>query len=117
MRAWPLITAAALLFAGAAARDGLDRWVAATDLPPLLAETSVEMRGRDGSLLRVYTSRDGRWRLGAGPDRIDRRYLDMLVAYEDKRFRDHGGVDGLAMTRAVAQAVWHGKVWSRAARP
>ena len=112
MRAWPAIALALTLFAGAAARDGLDRWVAATELPPLLSETSVEMRDRQGDLLRVYTLRDGRWRLGAGVAQVDPAYLDMLVAYEDKRFRDHHGVDLRAMTRAVAQAVWNGQVVS-----
>jgi len=112
MKAWPLITAAALLFGGAATRDGLDDWVTTTELPPLLSETSVEMRGRDGEMLRVYTLRDGRWRLGANVAQVDPRYLDMLIAYEDKRFRDHSGVDGWAMTRAVAQALWNGKVIS-----
>ena len=112
MRAWPLIAAAALLFAGAAAQDGVEDWVAATELPPLLSETSVEIRGRDGGMLRVYTLRDGRWRLGANVAQVDRRYLDMLVAYEDKRFWQHGGVDGKAMARAVAQAMWNGKVVS-----
>jgi penicillin-binding protein 1C len=112
MRAGPVITLVVLLFAGAAARDGIDDWVAATDLPPLLSETSVEMRGREGGLLRVYTLRDGRWRLGADAIQVDRRYLDMLIAYEDKRFWQHGGVDGRAITRAVAQAVWNGKVVS-----
>ncbi|MCF3592706.1 penicillin-binding protein 1C [Rhodobacteraceae bacterium LMO-12] len=112
MKAWPFIAVAVLLFAGAAARDGLDHWVAAAELPPLLSETSVEMRGRNGDLLRVYTLRDGRWRLGANVAQVDRRYLDMLIAYEDKRFRQHGGVDGWAMSRAVAQALWNGKVVS-----
>ncbi|MDU8929450.1 penicillin-binding protein 1C [Alisedimentitalea sp. MJ-SS2] len=112
MRAWPLITLAALLFAGAVIRDAVDDWVAATELPVLLAETSVEMRDRGGDLLRVYTLRDGRWRLGARAGQVDPDYLDMLVAYEDKRFHHHGGVDLWAMTRAVGQALWNGKVVS-----
>ena len=112
MRAWPVITLALLLFAWAAARDGVDRWVAATELPPLLSETSVEMRDRGGDLLRVYTLRDGRWRLGAGVAQVDRGYLDMLVAYEDKRFWRHGGVDAVAMARAAVQALWNGRVIS-----
>ena len=41
-----------------------------------------------------------------------RVYVDMLIAYEDKRFYDHTGVDMRAMLRALGQAVWHGKVVS-----
>ncbi|MCC5968000.1 MAG: penicillin-binding protein 1C, partial [Natronohydrobacter sp.] len=64
-------------------------WVARTDLPPLVPETSVEVLARDGSLLRAYTVADGRWRLGVDPDRVDQTYLAMLIAYEDKRFYRH----------------------------
>ncbi|MDQ2090976.1 penicillin-binding protein 1C [Marimonas arenosa] len=112
MRTWLLIALAVLMFVGAAGRDALDRWVAGTELPPLLAETSVEMRDREGQLLRVYTLRDGRWRLGAGVAQVDPVYLRMLVAYEDRRFWRHAGVDMRAIVRAVAQAIWHGKVVS-----
>ena len=113
MRLDRLICALALgLFAAALGRDVLDRWVAATDLPVLLTETSPEMRDRDGELLRIYTVEDGRWRLSISPDAVDRQYLDMLVAYEDKRFYDHAGVDPLALMRAVGQAVWNGGVVS-----
>lgn len=103
---------AACLFAVALARDGLDRWVAATELPVMLTETSTEMRDRDGALLRLYTVENGRWRLSISPDAVDRRYLDMLVAYEDKRFFDHAGVDPLALLRAAGQAVWNGGIVS-----
>lgn len=63
-----------------------DRWVDMTDLPPLVAETSVEMRDRSDGLLRVYTVDDGRWRLATGVAQVDPLYLDMLIAFEDKRF-------------------------------
>ncbi|AMY70345.1 penicillin-binding protein 1C [Frigidibacter mobilis] len=86
-----LLALALLLFLVAAARDGLDAWVDATVLPSLAIETSVEVRARDGSLLRAFTVSDGRWRLEPGP--VDPGLLQMLVAYEDKRFYSHAGVD------------------------
>src|SRR5205807_10385794 len=46
---------------------------------------------RDGRLLRPYATPDGRWRLPATVRDVDPRYLDLLVAYEDKRFRRHYG--------------------------
>jgi penicillin-binding protein 1C len=93
-------------------RDRLDEWIDATQLPPLLSETSVEVRDRHGDLLRLYTVADGRWRLAVTPAQVDATYIDMLIAYEDKRFLFHAGVDLRAMARAVGQALWHGEVIS-----
>jgi penicillin-binding protein 1C len=67
---------------------------------------------RDGKLLRPFTTSDGYWRLPAKPDDVDRRFLSMLIAYEDKRFYSHPGVDALAMLRAAWQLVWHGRIVS-----
>ncbi|MFK7940370.1 MAG: penicillin-binding protein 1C [Roseovarius sp.] len=93
-------------------RDRLDQWITATDLPPLVSETSVEVRDRNADLLRLYTVADGRWRLAVTPDQVDRSFVDMLIAYEDKRFYRHGGIDLRAMGRAMGQALWHGEVVS-----
>jgi len=97
---------------GAGGRDALDRWVDATVLPPLAPATSVEMRDRGGALLRAYTVGDGIWRLPVDPARVDPRYVEMLLAYEDKRFLRHAGVDPLAALRAGWQALVNGRVVS-----
>lgn len=102
----------ALLFCGAALRDAVDDWVEATELPALLAETSVEMRDRNGALLRAYTVEDGIWRLAVRPDQVDSGFVAMLKRYEDKRFDHHSGVDLWAMLRAGAQAIRHGRAVS-----
>lgn len=107
-----LFLTAVLLWAVAFARDRFDAWVDATVLPPLVAETSVEVRDRHGDLLRAYTVGDGTWRLATTLDAVDPRYVEMLIRYEDNRFRRHGGVDLIAMTRAVGQAVLNGGVVS-----
>lgn len=107
-----LIGLALLLVALAMARDALDRWVDATVLPLTLAETSVEMRDREGRLLRAYTVGDGLWRLAPTLATVDRGYLGMLIRYEDKRFYRHPGVDPLALLRAAGQAVWQGRTVS-----
>jgi len=78
----------------------------------LAVETSVEVLDRNGLLLRAYTVADGRWRLGTRLDRVDPSYVDMLIAYEDKRFYRHGGVDLIAMSRAVGQALRNGRIIS-----
>ena len=67
--------------------------------------TGVEIVDRGGALLRAFASEEGRWRLRAGVADVDPRYLTMLVAWEDKRFYDHGGVDLLAVARAALQSV------------
>ena len=75
-----LLVLAACLFVVALARDTLDRWIAKTDLPVLLTETSPEMLDRDGQLLRLYTVEDGRWRLAVSTDAVDPAYIAMLIA-------------------------------------
>ena len=75
-------------------------------------EFSTVVVDRDGHLLRPYATVDGRWRLPATVKDVDPRYLDLLIAYEDKRFRDHHGVDPLAVVRAAFQLVTNGRIVS-----
>ncbi len=67
---------------------------------------------RDGRLLRPFTMANGRWRLPVVHTQVDPRYLAMLIAYEDARFRRHHGVDFAALTRAAAQIATHGRIVS-----
>ena len=62
---------------------------------------------RDGRLLRPYATADGRWRLPARVADVDPRFFDVLFAYEDKRFRGHGGIDIRAVSRAFLQYLTH----------
>lgn len=112
MRARWIIVVATGLWLAALGRDRFDAWIATTILPPLALEMSVEVLDREGDLLRAYTVADGRWRLALPPDKVDRTYLAMLLAYEDKRFYQHHGVDLRSLTRAVLQAAWNGRVVS-----
>ncbi|MGY6709768.1 MAG: penicillin-binding protein 1C [Rhizobiaceae bacterium] len=92
------------------AMDALDR-----AFPPPLeahAERSVEVVDRDGHLLRVYAVDDGRWRLAADLAEIDPAFLDMLIAYEDRRFHAHVGIDPLALLRAAGQLIASGRIVS-----
>ncbi|PRY21231.1 penicillin-binding protein 1C [Aliiruegeria haliotis] len=112
MSRYGLFLVAALLFAGAASRDAFDRWVAATVLPVLITETSVEVLDREGRLLRAFTVADGRWRLATREGGVDPLLPQMLIAYEDKRFHRHNGVDWIAMARAAGLALRYGRVVS-----
>ncbi|GLS86002.1 penicillin-binding protein 1C [Cypionkella aquatica] len=107
-----LFVLAAGLWLAAFSNDKLDQWVDATILPPLQVETSVEVLDRNGALLRAYTVADGRWRLEVALSDVDPDYIAALLAYEDKRFFQHGGVDLQALARAALQAVWNRHVVS-----
>lgn len=107
-----LFALAVALLLGATVRDRFDAWVDATDLPPLVTETSVEVLDRDGALLRAYTVAGGRWRLAVRPDQVDQVFIRMLLAYEDKRFLRHRGIDLAALARASLQSLIQGKITS-----
>jgi penicillin-binding protein 1C len=77
-------------------------------------DASVLVLARDGSILRGFLSRDGKWRLPAAPAEIDPLYRRMLIAAEDGRFASHPGVDPLAAFRAVGQLARSGHVVSGA---
>ncbi|MEM9470539.1 MAG: penicillin-binding protein 1C [Pseudomonadota bacterium] len=82
--------------------------------PPLpqASAQSVEVVDRNGHLLRAFAASDGRWRLPVHLDEVDPEFVRMLVAYEDRRFWQHRGVDPLAMIRAAWQMLRHGRIVS-----
>ncbi|TCM54979.1 penicillin-binding protein 1C [Rhizobium sp. PP-F2F-G48] len=80
---------------------------------PALA-TSAEMVDRDGRLLRAFATVDGRWRLRTTATDVDPQFVRMLVAYEDRRFAEHGGIDFRALARAAVQFITHGRIVSGA---
>jgi penicillin-binding protein 1C len=90
-------------------------WVASLGPLPLAQaeDVSTTVVDRNGKLLRAYAMADGRWRLpvNARTD-VDPGYLKLLLAYEDRRFRSHSGVDPLALGRAAFQLVSRGHIVS-----
>src|SRR5262245_41857331 len=88
---------AALATAGAVALTSIAvggfLWADRSFPPPLPQQlpVSAEVVDRDGALLRAFATTDGRWRLATGLDQVDPKFIDMLIAYEDKRFREHPG--------------------------
>ncbi|THF59509.1 penicillin-binding protein 1C [Ollibium composti] len=108
--AWSTGAFAALLAISAIALWQFDRIYP----PPLDSQsaTSAEVLDRDGQLLRAFATPDGYWRLATSLDKVDRNFVDMLVAYEDKRFWNHPGIDLLAIGRAALQLVTNGRIVS-----
>ncbi|MBL4892966.1 MAG: penicillin-binding protein 1C [Rhizobiaceae bacterium] len=113
---WLRVSACALFFTFLTGFIGWQTlaYIDASYPPPvkLLVQSSVEVTDRDGKLLRVYPIQDGRWRLEADLEKIDPDFIKLLLAYEDKRFFSHVGVDPLAMARAAGQFIVHGKIVS-----
>ena len=73
---------------------------------------STEVVDRDGALLRPFAMPEGRWRLPVKLVDVDPAFVKMLIAYEDKRFYEHIGVDGFAICRAALQFIRNGRVVS-----
>jgi penicillin-binding protein 1C len=82
--------------------------------PPLTRakEISAVVMDQRGAVLRVFPVEDGKWRMRAHVDEIDPDFIDALLAYEDKRFRSHGGVDPFALGRAASSLLTSGRVVS-----
>lgn len=113
-RRWRWLAALSLLLV-VASGAGVAAWVVSLGPVPLAEarEVSRVVVDRNGKLLRAYAMDDGRWRLpvDAGRD-VDPRYIDLLLAYEDQRFRSHHGVDPQAFVRAALQWITHGHIVS-----
>ncbi|MDE2653829.1 MAG: penicillin-binding protein 1C [Gemmatimonadota bacterium] len=85
----------------------------ATRLPdPLFdAPRSSILEARDGTLLGARIARDGQWRFPARNE-VPAKYAAAVIAFEDKRFRWHPGVDPVALARAVWTNLRAGEVVS-----
>jgi penicillin-binding protein 1C len=91
-------------------------WIVSLGPAPLGRDLafSTLVLDRDGRLLRPYATPQGRWRLATTRADVDPRFVKMLLAYEDKRFDTHHGVDPLALSRALAQLIVQGRIVSGA---
>jgi len=56
---------------------------------------------KDGNLLRAFTGKDDSWLLPVTLKEINPNFIKATIAIEDKRFRQHHGVDIWAISRAV----------------
>ncbi|EXJ15568.1 penicillin-binding protein 1C [Imhoffiella purpurea] len=92
--------------------QGLGWFLERLAVPDLHPPTSALMLDRQDRLLRPFTVDDGRWRLPVALDAVDPGYLAMLTAVEDRRFREHAGVDPLALVRAAWQWLSQGHIVS-----
>ena len=84
-----------------------------TRLPdPLFSDPlSFVLEARDGSLLGARVASDGQWRF-PGRDTVPGKFAAAVIAFEDKRFHLHPGVDPLALARAARTNARAGRVVS-----
>src|SRR5210317_533919 len=79
-----------------------------------LSETAHVIRSEDGNIINLKLTSDGYWRERVEISEIDPDLIAMLIAYEDKRYWDHKGVDPLAVMRASLDFLKSGRITSGA---
>lgn len=72
---------------------------------------SMVLEDREGNLLGARIAADGQWRFPAS-DSVPEKFAKAIVAFEDRRFYTHPGIDARSMGRAMWQNVTHGRVVS-----
>lgn len=82
-------------------------------LPSVLFEDpySTVLEDYQGELLAASIAADGQWRFPV-LDTVPEKFAKALVAFEDKRFWNHPGVDVLSIGRAIQQNIKAGKILS-----
>ena len=66
----------------------------------------------DGTPLRAFADKQGVWRYPVTFDEVSARYIDTLIAYEDRWFWIHPGVNPFALLRAALQNFSNGRLIS-----
>jgi len=72
---------------------------------------STIVLARDGALLGARIAADGQWRFPA-VEQVPNKFRIALIAFEDKRFERHPGVDPLALARAIYLNLEQGRIVS-----
>jgi len=76
------------------------------------ARATTVVVAADGTLLRAWPGADGAMRHPSSVNTVSPLYIEALLAYEDRRFARHPGVDPLALLRAGLQWLRAGRVVS-----
>jgi len=79
--------------------------------PLFNSPTSYVIDDADGQLLGASIAADGQWRFPPNAE-VPEKFKQCIIAFEDKRFMQHPGVDLLALSRAVKQHLSKKKVTS-----
>lgn len=79
-----------------------------------LRDLSAQIDDRNGQPLAAFLNHGDKFRLPAAAEDVSPLFVKLLLAYEDRRFYSHPGVDPLAALRAVGQNLAAGRVVSGA---
>ena len=79
-----------------------------------LRDLSVQIDDRHGRPLAAFLNHGDKFRLPTAAEEVSPLFVKLLLAYEDRRFYSHPGVDPLAALRAVGQNLAAGRVVSGA---
>ncbi len=88
--------------------------------PPPLPRTHADANtshaqvvlARDGTPLRAFPDKAHIWRNPVKVEEVSPRYVEAVLAYEDRWFYWHPGVNPVALLRSAVQWAWHGRVVS-----
>ena len=79
-----------------------------------LTDLSRTISSSNGSTLELRLNSKGYWRQKVELEEIDPLLIKMLIAYEDKRFYKHKGVDPIAIGRALLDLIREKRIVSGA---
>lgn len=111
-RRWKRIAAGAL---AAAALLGCAAWWLVPK-PPLLegVDWSRVVRDREGGLLRVTLTRDGKYRVFTPLDAVAPEMIRATLTQEDRFFARHPGVNAVPLARSAWALAWRGRAYAGA---
>ena len=72
---------------------------------------STALYDREGALLGASVSSQGLWKFPAG-SKVPHKFERALIAFEDRRFYSHPGIDPRSLARAAAQNAREGRIVS-----
>lgn len=75
--------------------------------PLFQTPTSTVLETQNGQLLGARIATDGQWRFPA-QDNLPEKFVEAIIAFEDRRFYRHPGFDPIGLVRAVQQN-WRAK--------
>ncbi len=85
-----------------------------TPLPLCFGPGACVVTDRSGAVLRAFPDDQGVWRYPVTEKEVSPLYIQALLAYEDRFFYHHPGINPLSIGRAGFQYLGHGKIVSGA---
>ncbi|MCE2571962.1 penicillin-binding protein 1C [Motilimonas eburnea] len=75
-------------------------------------QVSTTVYTEQGQILRQFTNQAGVYRIATQVDQVSPFYTQALLAYEDRYFYQHVGVNPVSLVRALFQHAYYGRVIS-----